>query len=86
MISMPSDYDVELENNRKIALEVLNKVNDEVRGVLAEVALKSGIVQSLDDGYGKVIVTIQRGKFHSVRLFQDHIVKPTGIEKDSEVV
>lgn len=83
---MPDDYEREVDHNKKLAMDILKKCNDEVRGVLAEVALKSGIVQSLDDGYGKVIITIQKGKFQSIRLFQDHIVKPTGIEKDSEVV
>ena len=48
---------------------------------LAEVAHKIGIVKRLDDGYGKIVVEMQKRNVFRIRLLQDKIIKAIKDEK-----
>lgn len=48
---------------------------------ISEVIHKIGIVKRLDDGYGKVIVEMQKKSVFRVRLLQDKIIKSLKEEK-----
>lgn len=61
--------------------ECLNK-NTVSPSDIAEVVHKIGIVKRLDDGYGKVLVEMQKRSVFRVRLLQDKIIKPIKYEAE----
>lgn len=48
---------------------------------VADIVHKVGIVKRLDDGFGKIIVEMQRHDIFRIRILQDKIVKPTKDER-----
>jgi len=61
--------------------ECLNK-NTVSASDISEVVHKIGIVKRLDDGYGKVVVDMQKKKVYRVRILQDKIIKPLKDESE----
>lgn len=51
-------------------------------GELSEIVHKIGIIKRLDDGYGKVLVEMQKRSVFRVRLLQDKIIKPLKDEQE----
>lgn len=70
----------EVETNSKITQRLWDELPQEMKEVLADVVFKTQIVQKLDDGYGKVILTIQRGKVFDIKMITEKIVKPLKVE------
>lgn len=73
-------FQQEIETNSKITQRLWEELPQEMREVLADVVFKTQIVQKLDDGYGKVIVTIQRGRVFDIKMITEKIVKPLKAE------
>lgn len=71
---------MEKENEKK-AKELFFRLPEETQRALLDVALKISVIQSLDDGFGRVIVELQRGKIFMIRLIEEKIVKPTKEER-----
>lgn len=81
-----SDFVREVENNRAVAEKMWRELQDDQKQILLDVMLKTQIVQNLDDGYGKVIVTIQQKRIHSVKMLQEKLAKPLDAELPAEHV
>lgn len=60
--------------------ECMNKNSVSPQDV-AEVVHKIGLVKRLDDGYGKIVVEMQKRSVFRIRLLQDKIIKAIKDEK-----
>lgn len=79
-MDVKTPYQIENENNARMVQRMWDELPQELKEVLCDVMAKAQIVQNLDDGYGKIILEIQKKKVFSVKLMQEKIIKPLRAE------
>ncbi len=79
-MDVKTSYQIENENNQTQVFKLWEQLPEEMKEVLLDIVLKAQIIQSLDDGYGKIVLNIQRGKVLEIKMMQEKIIKPLKAE------
>ncbi len=51
-----------------------NSLTPDVKSLLIDIATKIELVRKIDDGYGKIIITMQRGEIRQISTVQEKLV------------
>ena len=51
-----------------------NSLTPDVKSLLIDIATKIELVRKIDDGYGKIIITMQRGEIRQIITVQEKLV------------
>lgn len=51
-----------------------NSLTPDVKSLLIDIATKIELVRKIDDGYGKIIIAMQRGEIRQISTIQEKLV------------